>query len=114
VPTLKTPGWRYSAGGQVIGNVGTERLARDHYYQGHYQASINAYQGYLRRNPGATGARQDLAWVYAEAGETQTARQQYQVALDQYREDLRRGDNVGSAQHGERTCESAINALETQ
>ncbi len=109
-PTVSTPSWRYPSGISVPGSA-VPRLARNYYFQGNYQASIDSYRGYLTQNPQAAAPRQELAWVYMDSGDTQAARREYGTALDQYRSDLNRGHNVEAAKHGARTCESAINAL---
>ena len=113
-PTVSTPGWRYPSGVASVQAAAVPRLARNYYFQGNYQASIDAYRGYLAQNPRAPEPREELAWVYTEAGDHQTARQQYRIALDEYRADLDRQHNVEAARHGARTCESAINALEAE
>lgn len=113
-PTVSTPGWRYPAGAGWAEGAAAQRLARNYYFQGNYQASIDAYRGYLAQNPRAPEPREELAWVYTEAGDHGTAREQYRIALDEYRSDLDRGHNVEAARHGARTCESAINALEAE
>lgn len=113
VPTVGTPGWRYP--GVANGNLAQPRLARNYYLQGDYQRAIDAYRGYLAQNPqSGPQPREELAWVYAEAGNHQTAKQQYQIALEQYQADLAREHNVEAARHGARTCESAIRALESR
>ncbi len=112
-PVVGTPGWRYQ--GSV--NVATPqpRLARNYYLQGDYQRAIDAYRGYLAQNPQAgPEPREELAWVYTEAGDRSTAKQQYQIALDQYQADLARGHNTEAARHGARTCDAAIKALEAK
>jgi tetratricopeptide (TPR) repeat protein len=113
-PTVNTPSWRYPSGVTSVPGAAVPRLARNYYFQRNYQASIEAYRGYLATNPQAPAPRQELAWVYMESGDRQTARQQYGIALDQYQSDLSRGHNVEAARHGARTCESAINALEAE
>ncbi len=113
-PTVSTPGWRYPSGFSSVPSASVPRLARNYYYQGNYQAAIEAYRGYLAVNPQVPEPRQELAWVYMDSGDQPSAKQQYQVALDQYRADLNRKHNPEAARHGARTCESAIDALETE
>ena len=114
-PAVSTPGWRYRSSAAEVSVGRSPRVARDYYFQGNYQRAIESYRGYLVENPGAGAAsREELAWVYTQAGDYKSARQEYQVALDQNRSDLNRGHNVEAARHGARTCESAINALETE
>lgn len=113
-PTVATPGWRYPSGVASIPGAAATRVARNFYFQGNYQASIDAYRGYLVENPRAPEPREELAWVYTEAGDYGTAREQYAIALGAYQADLERGHNVEAARHGARTCESAIDALETE
>ncbi len=114
VPTVRTPGWRYPGEIASAQGAAVPRLARNYYFQANYQASIDAYRGYLAQNPQAPEPREELAWVYTVAGDRQRAQQQYQMALDQYRADLNRGHNVEAARHGARTCDSAIKALEAE
>jgi tetratricopeptide (TPR) repeat protein len=112
-PTVGTPAWRYQ--GAANGTAPQPRLARNYYLQGDYQRAIDSYRGYLAQNPQAgPEPREELAWVYTEAGDRNTAKQQYQIALDQYQADLARGHNVEAARHGARTCDSAIKALEAK
>jgi tetratricopeptide (TPR) repeat protein len=99
----------------LFGGVASPQLARNYYFQGNYQRAIDAYQSYIAQNPEAGAApREELAWVYTEAGDRQRATLTYRSALDRYQEDLRRGHNVEAARHGVRTCESALKALESQ
>ena len=91
----------------------SHQRARDYYFAGDYNRSIEAYQTYLAQNPQAgAGTREELAWVYVEAGGRSQATQEYRGALKDYQADLQRGHNVEAARHGIRTCEAAINALE--
>jgi tetratricopeptide (TPR) repeat protein len=79
-----------------------------------YRQAVETYRGYLHENPNAGGTvREELAWVYVESGDYQSARNEYRTALDAYGKDLDRGHNVEAARHGVRTCESAISALES-
>lgn len=112
-PVVKTPQWRYpsSIGATQTGNP---RLARNYYFQGQYRQAIDSYRGYLSQNPQAPEPREELAWVYSEAGDYRSAQDEYRTALGQYESDIDRGHNVVAAQHGVRTCESAIKALETK
>lgn len=96
------------------GGAGATGAARVYYLQGDYQRAVNAYRGYVASNPQAPAPREELAWVYTQAGNYNSAKQEYRTALDQYRAELDRGHNVEAARHGVRTCESAIRALETQ
>ncbi|MFB3881987.1 MAG: tetratricopeptide repeat protein [Armatimonadota bacterium] len=111
-PTVTTPGWvyptRYAAG------AATPAPARQYYFEGDYRRAIESYRGYLSQNPQAAEPREELAWVYTEAGDYGSATQEYRAALNQYRQQLERGHNVEAARHGVRTCESAIRALETR
>jgi tetratricopeptide (TPR) repeat protein len=105
-PRMRNGGAAYS--GQVSADVG-----RSYYFRGDYQGAINAYQSYLAQNPSAGAApREELAWVYTEAGDRNSASQQYRQALNEYQSDLNRGLNVEAARHGVRTCDSALKALE--
>lgn len=113
-PTVNTPSWLYPSGVASVPGAAVPRLARNYYFQGNYQASIDAYRGYLTENPQAPAPRQELAWVYMDSGDRPTARREYETALDQYQADLSRGHNVEAARHGARTCESAIDVLETE
>ena len=113
-PTVTTPGWLYPAGAASVPGAAGTRLARNYYFQGNYQASIDAYRGYLAKNPRAPEPREELAWVYTEAGDQGAAREQYRIALNEYRADRDRGHNIEAARHGASTCESAINALEAE
>ena len=113
-PVVSTPSWLYPSTVASARGAPVSRLARDLYFQRNYSASIDVYRGYISENPSVPEPREELAWVYTVAGERQSARQEYQVALDQYRADLERGHNIESARHGARTCESAIKALDTQ
>jgi tetratricopeptide (TPR) repeat protein len=112
-PTVNTPRFVYPAQ-YAAAQPAAAGPARNYYFQGDYRRSIQAYQGYLAQNPQAAEPREELAWVYTQAGNYQQAQQQYRAALDQYRTDLDRGHNVEAAKHGVRTCESAIRVLETQ
>ncbi len=113
-PTVGTPVWGRPAGPVMPARAYTQ-AARDYYFQGNYQQSIAAYQSYLAQNPRAGAApREELAWVYTEAGDRQRATQQYHQALDQYQSDFNRGHNVEAARHGVRTCESALRALQAR
>jgi Tfp pilus assembly protein PilF len=114
-PTVRTPQWRRLLGpGGRVGAAARHRLARDRYFAGDYQGAIRSYQTYLVQHPNAAAPREELAWVYAEAGRHGAASEQYRIALDQNRNDIQRGHNVEAAQHGVRTCESAIKAFDTQ
>jgi len=112
-PVVRTPGLR---GAPVAPTAGpTPQVGRDYYFQGDYNRAIQAYQGYLAGHPTAGAApREELAWVYARAGDDSRALAQYQDALNQYQSDVQRGHNVEAARHGTRTCESAIRALEAR
>ncbi len=113
-PTLSTPGWRYPAGLAQVGGGGSTRLARAYYMQRDYQRAVEMYRGYLNENPHSGGAvREELAWVYVESGQYRSARNEYRTALGDYQNDLDRGHNVEAARHGVRTCESALQALES-
>jgi len=109
-PTMGSPAWRPAPGGSYGIRVSPD-TGRNYYFQGDYQRSIDAYQTYLSQNP-TPAAREELAWVYTEAGDRSQATQQYQRALGEYQTDLSRSHNVEAARHGVRTCESAIRALE--
>jgi tetratricopeptide (TPR) repeat protein len=111
-PTVTTPGWVYPTRYAGAGGA-TPGPARQYYFEGDYRRAIESYRGYLSQNPQAAEPREELAWVYTEAGEYGSATQEYRAALDQYRQELQRGHNVEAARHGVRTCESAIRALET-
>jgi Flp pilus assembly protein TadD len=111
---VNTPSWLYPSGVTDVSGAAVPRLARNYYFQGNYQASIDAYRGYLAENPQDAAPRQELAWVYMDSGDRPTARREYQTTLDQYQADLSRGHNVEAARHGARTCESAIDVLETE
>ena len=111
-PTVTTPGWVYPTRYAAAGGA-TPGPARQYYFEGDYRRAIESYRGYLSQNPQAAEPREELAWVYTEAGEYGSATQEYRAALDQYRQELQRGHNVEAARHGVRTCESAIRALET-
>jgi tetratricopeptide (TPR) repeat protein len=112
-PTIGTPGWVYPAGYAAAPGRAPTR-GRDYYFQGDYRRSIEAYQAYLSEYPQQAAPREELAWVYTETGNYQSARQEYRAALDQYQQDLARGHNVEEARHGVRTCQSAIRALEAR
>jgi tetratricopeptide (TPR) repeat protein len=107
-PTTSAPAWRPMPTASYGADAG-----RSYYFQGDYQRSIDAYQTYLSQNPTST-AREELAWVYTEAGDRSQATQQYQRALSEYQADLGRSHNVEAARHGVRTCESALKALEAK
>ncbi len=113
-PTINTPGAVYYPAGYTAATTVAPAPARNYYFQGNYQQSIEAYRSYLAQNPQAAEPREELAWVYTESGNYQQAQQEYRAALDQYRSELERGHNIEAAKHGVRTCESAIRALETQ
>ena len=112
-PTVTTPGWFYPTRHAAAGGA-TPGPARQYYFEGDYPRAIESYRGYLSKNPQAAEPREELAWVYTEAGDYGSATQEYRAALDQYRQELQRGHNVEAARHGVRTCESAIRALETR
>ena len=113
-PVVRMPTWRSSNLATVAAGQ-SPRPARDYYLQGSSQRSIQAYETYLARNPQAgAGPREELAWVYADSGYTTSAVREYRTALSQYRSDLDRQHNVEAAKHGVRTCESAVDALETR
>jgi tetratricopeptide (TPR) repeat protein len=112
-PTVRTPAVRYGAGGGFAGAGHAPRLARDRYFAGDYQGAIESYRGYLAQNPTVAAPREELAWVYVETRNYESAKQEYEIALGQNRSDIERGHNLEAAKHGERTCESAIKALET-
>ena len=112
---MSTPGWRQPYGMAQLMGGSSPRLARNYYFQGEYRRAIETYRGYLNEYPDAGAEpREELAWVYTEAGDYHSARQEYRVALDQYEADLDRGHNVEAARHGVRSCESAIKALESE
>lgn len=114
-PTVSTPGWGPTTGLVPVGARLNADLARRYYLQGDHQRAIAVYEHYLRQNPDASAApREELAWVYAQAGQRESARGEYRAALSRYQEDLSRGHNVEAARHGVRTCESALAALEIQ
>jgi tetratricopeptide (TPR) repeat protein len=109
-PTVASPGWQ--GGGAPFRGVSPD-AGRNYYFQGDYQRAIDAYQAYMYQNPNAgADTREELAWVYTEAGDRNRANQQYRIALDEYQSDLSRGLNVEAARHGARTCDSALKALE--
>lgn len=110
-PTVTTPRFR-GGGGMYAGQVSPD-VGRSYYFRGDYRGAIDAYQSYLAQNPSAGAApREELAWVYTEAGDRNSASQQYRQALNEYQSDLTRGHNVEAARHGVRTCDSALKALE--
>ena len=114
-PTVGTPAWGYPSSVTEGGAALSPRAARNYYFQGDYQRAIDAYRGYLGQHPDAGPApREELAWVYAEAGDYGRASGEYRTALGEYQNDLSRAHNVEAARHGVRTCESAIRALETK
>lgn len=111
-PTMSTPGWQTIARVPFASRF-TANVGRDYYFQGDYQQAIGAYQNYLAQNPNAGAApREELAWIYVEAGDRSRATQQYRLARDEYQSDLARAHNLEAARHGVRTCESALRALE--
>ena len=113
-PTMTSPGWRPAGGGQYATGF-TPDAGRNYYFQGDYQRAIDAYQTYLAKNPTAgPAAREELAWVYTEAGDRSQAVRQYERALNQYQADLDRSHNAEAARHGVRTCLSALKALEAK
>jgi len=113
-PPVRLPTGGPAPAGAPLGAGASPQLARGYYFQGNYQRAIEAYQAYLAQNPGAGAApREELAWVYTEAGDAQRATRAYRSALGSYQEDLARGHNVEAARHGVRTCESALKALES-
>jgi len=113
-PVVRMPTWRSSNLATVAAGR-SPRPARDYYLQGNSHRSIQAYETYIARNPQAGAApHEELAWVYADSGYTGSAVQEYRTALSQYRTDLDRQHNVEAAKHGVRTCESAVDALETR
>jgi tetratricopeptide (TPR) repeat protein len=107
-PTMTSPAPGQSYGARISADTG-----RNYYFQGDYQRSIDAYQVYLSQNP-TPAAREELAWVYTEAGNHSQATQQYQRALNEYQTDLGRSHNMEAARHGVRTCESALRALQPE
>lgn len=113
-PVVSTPTWRSSD----LATVAAGRSpgpARDFYLQGSSHRSIQAYESYIAQNAQAGAApHEELAWVYADSGYTSSAIREYRTALSQYRSDLDRQHNVEAARHGVRTCESAVDALETR
>jgi tetratricopeptide (TPR) repeat protein len=114
-PTVRTPQTPHGGGPARFAGVGYgPRLARNYYFARDYQGAIESYRGYLAQNPTAAAPREELAWVYVETGNYQSAKQEYQVALEQNLTDVERGHNVEAAKHGVRTCESAIKALDTE
>ncbi len=103
------------ANGLPSGAGWSPQSGRDYYLQGDYSRAAQTYRNYLTTAPSAGGApREELGWVYLQMGQRDLATQQYKDALSNYRDDLRRGNNVEAARHGVRTCQSAIRALETR
>lgn len=112
-PVVATPAWERSRRPGRVELRPSPRHARNYYFRGDYGRAIEAYQSYLAQYPSAGAApREELAWVYAESGDTRNAVGEYRRALSQYQSDLARGHNVEAAKHGMRTCQSAIRALE--
>jgi len=111
-PTMGSPAWRPTPGASYANRISPD-TGRNYYFQGDYQRSIDAYQTYLSQNS-TPAAREELAWVYTEAGDRSQATQQYQRALSEYQADVSRSHNVEAARHGVRTCESALRALEVK
>jgi tetratricopeptide (TPR) repeat protein len=113
-PTVSTPAWRTSAGTPIAARL-TPEVGRGYYFQGDYRSAIDAYQTYLATNAAAgPRAREELAWVYTEAGDRGKATQEYRQALGEYQSDLARGHNTEAARHGVRTCRSALRVLESR
>jgi tetratricopeptide (TPR) repeat protein len=114
-PTVRTPGTGNGRGRSLFaGDAYNPRVARSYYFAGDYAGAIESYRGYLAQHPASAAPREELAWIYVETGNYQTAKQEYEVALEQNVRDIERGHNVEAAKHGARTCESAIKALETE
>lgn len=112
-PVVRTPAWQRARAVVPAGAALSAQAGREYYFQGDYNRAIDAYQAYLAEHPAAGPApREELAWVYSEAGDSGRALGQYQQALSQYQADLQRGHNTEAARHGVRTCESAIKALQ--
>jgi len=112
-PVISTPALGPPTGMNRARAGVSHQRARDYYFAGDYNRSIEAYQSYFAQNPQAGApAREELAWVYAESGSRRQAVGEYQSALREYQSDVQRGHNVEAARHGIRTCESAIKALE--
>jgi tetratricopeptide (TPR) repeat protein len=112
---VRTPATGYGRGRSLFaGDAYNPRVARSYYFAGDYAGAIESYRGYLAQHPTSAAPREELAWIYVETGNYQTAKQEYEVALDQNVRDIERGHNVEAAKHGARTCESAIKALETE
>ncbi len=115
VPVVSTPRLGPPQGMARLQARATHQRARDYYFSGDYQRSIRAYQNYLSQHVEAgPQPREELAWVYVEAGSKQQAINQYRTALNQYQRDLQRGHNVEAARHGIRTCQAAIKALQSR
>ncbi len=115
VPVVSTPSMGPPEGMARLQAQAVRQRARDYYFSGDYQRSIRAYQDYLaQRVDAGPQPREELAWVYVEAGSKQQALSEYRTALAQYRRDLQRGHNVEAARHGIRTCQAAIKALQSR
>jgi tetratricopeptide (TPR) repeat protein len=111
--TVTTPEWAAGSAPSGAATVISPETGRRYYFQRDYRRAITAYETYLAGDPTAgAAAREELAWVYTQAGERERATQEYGTALSEYRTDLDRGHNVEASRHGVRTCESAIKALE--
>jgi tetratricopeptide (TPR) repeat protein len=105
------------AGPGVIpaGTFASPQLAQAYYFNREYDKAVQVYQQLVASAPSpAPQLREELAWVYHEAGETGRATETYRAALASYRALAASGEGSEAAAHGIRTCEAALRALESR
>jgi tetratricopeptide (TPR) repeat protein len=113
-PTITLPAEPGSAGAAGPPPVSeSEREARRLFLNGDFEGAAEAYRRTLDELPQAPArVHQDLALSLMRAGRFPEALAEYQIAAEGYRQQIARGLEVASAQHGLAVCERAISALE--
>ena len=87
-------------------------IARRHQMAGNYREAIEAYQQALPTAPSQGEVHQQIAICYLRLSDKANARTHFQQAIQAYRLQIQRGQNVDAAHEGIRACEQGLKLCE--
>lgn len=95
--------------------VPSQEIARAYYFQRDYPKAIEAYERLVESRPQVRAhVREELAWCYYQAGREADAVAQYRSALAAYEKEREQEETRQDAEHGIRTCQAALKALQAR